>query len=142
MTHQRTTVQDWMTENLITVAPDEPLFAAVEQMAEQAIRHVLVCERGQLRGIVSNRDIVRATLKNSERKLELHGVTIEEVMTSGPLATVQPTTPVEEAAQLMVSNHCNALPVLTGGHPVGILTSDDLLRALSLRASAPARPDV
>ena len=36
MTHQRTTVQDWMTENLITVAPDEPLFAAVEQMAEQA----------------------------------------------------------------------------------------------------------
>jgi CBS domain-containing protein len=139
---QRSTVEDWMTENLVVIAPGEPLFAALERMAEEAIRHVIVVDEGRLQGIVSNRDVVRATLGNAEHRLELHTVKVEQVMTPTPLATVELTTPIEEAALLMVDRRVNALPVLTAGLPVGILTSDDLLRALALRANCPARPDL
>ncbi|MGE0710595.1 MAG: CBS domain-containing protein [Planctomycetota bacterium] len=132
-TRARETVREWMTEELVAVSPDEPLFSAAELMAERAIRHVLVLESGQLRGIVSNRDLVRSTLRDRQRRLDLHDVTVGQVMTPTPLATVVPSTSVEEAAQIMVEHGVNALPVTSGGHPVGIVTSDDLLRSLARR---------
>ncbi|MGE0710604.1 MAG: CBS domain-containing protein [Planctomycetota bacterium] len=141
--HDRTTVQDWMTESLILVGPDEPLFAALERMAEDHVRHVLVLDgEGGLRGIVSNRDVVRATALNPEHRLDLHSATVAQVMTPAPLTTVSPGTPVEEAARAMVDRGVNALPVLDKGRPVGIVSSEDLLRVLAHRCGAPPRPEL
>lgn len=129
---KRTLVSGWMTSHLISVSPDDELFAAVEKMAERAIRHVLVLEGGNLVGILSNRDLVRATFRDPQRKLDLHGTPVSRVMTPNPF-TIAPEASVSEAAQLMVEHAINALPVVEGGAPVGVVTSDDLLRVLSVQ---------
>ncbi len=122
----------WMTRDLVTVAPDEPLFAAVERMAERRIRHVLVLdEDGALAGILSNRDVVRAVMLHPDRRLDLHGTLVREVMTRPPLTTIGPQESLGEAADRMLELHANALPVLEGGKVAGILTSDDVLRAVA-----------
>lgn len=127
---KRRLVDGWMTTQLIAVAPDAPLFEAVERMAEQAVRHVLVLEGEELVGILSNRDLVRATLRNAEQRLDLHAVSVGQVMTKDPY-TIEPEATIEEAAGRMVEHTINALPVVQAGRPAGIVTSDDLLRALS-----------
>jgi CBS domain-containing protein len=138
---KRTLVSGWMTAHLITVAQDEELFAAVEKMAERAIRHVLVMDGETLVGILSNRDLVRATFRDPERKLDLHGVPVSQVMTPNPI-TIAPDASICEAAKVMVEHAINALPVITDGAPTGVLTSDDLLRALSVQDLAAPLPQL
>lgn len=138
---KRNLVSGWMTTHLISVSPDDELFAAVEKMAERAIRHVLVLEDENLVGILSNRDLVRATFRDPERKLDLHGVTVSRVMTPNPI-TIAPDASVCEAAQVMVEHAINALPVMAEGAPQGVLTSDDLLRALSVQDLAAPLPQL
>ena len=125
-------VQDCMTRKVVWIAPHEPLFAGIEKMAEGGIRHVLVMDGQRIRGILSNRDLIRASMRNPEKKLELHETSIEDVMTRAPLQTVRPKATLGEAAGLMHRHKVNALPVLgDDGRVVGILTTDDLLAALA-----------
>ena len=55
------------------------------------------------------------------------GTTVGEIMTSPPI-TVNPETPITEAATLMVERHLTLLPVVDGMAVVGALTKRDLLR--------------
>lgn len=129
------------TRDLVTIAPEEPLFAALERMAERRIRHVLVVDAGRLVGIVSNRDVVRAVMRPGSG-LDLHGTTVRDVMTAAPLVTTEPERLLGDAAQQMLDARVSALPVLEAGRLVGIVTSDDLLAALA-RADRPRpRPDL
>ncbi|MBL4844592.1 MAG: CBS domain-containing protein [Planctomycetes bacterium] len=138
---KRGLVSGWMTTHIISVEPQDALFDAVEKMAERAIRHVLVTEGDRLTGILSNRDLVRSTFRTPDRRLDLHGVTVSEVMTPKPITTT-PDTTLAEAARLMVQHAINALPVVEGERPVGVLSSDDLLRALSVQELCPPLPQV
>ena len=53
----KTTVDDAMTAELFTVAPDMPLQEAAREMAARWIRHLPVVESGNLLGVVSMRDV-------------------------------------------------------------------------------------
>ena len=55
--------------------------------------------------------------------------TVQACMTPDPF-TVTPETPVLEAARMMRDRKIGGLPVLEGGHLVGIVTETDLLDAL------------
>ncbi|HMC07411.1 MAG TPA: CBS domain-containing protein [Solirubrobacterales bacterium] len=52
-------VGDHMSDTLITAAPEWSLERAAMEMAKRHIRHLVVVETGELRGILSMRDIVR-----------------------------------------------------------------------------------
>src|SRR6266516_3997358 len=56
--------------------------------------------------------------------------TVGEVMTRN-LLTVDPTTPLHEAAARMTDRGVGAILVLTGEHVSGILTERDVLRAVA-----------
>lgn len=137
------TVAKWMTREVATVGPDEPLFAAVEILAERAIRHVAVrdADARDVVGILSNRDLIRAVLQHPDRRLDLHGTRVADVMTAAPLESTAPEAPLSEAAEQMHRTRVNALLVLSGGELAGILTSDDILAAVALGGCRPARPD-
>ena len=53
----KTTVDDAMTTEVYTVAPDMPLQDAAREMAARWIRHLPVIEDGEVRGVVSMRDV-------------------------------------------------------------------------------------
>lgn len=56
----RELVRDHMSERVITAAPDWSMERAASEMSRRGIRHLVVCERGELVGVLSMRDIMRA----------------------------------------------------------------------------------
>lgn len=124
-------VQEWMSKQVVSVTPEEPLVRALELMAERGIRHVLVCSGSDLLGIVSNRDVIRATGQAGDQRLHLQETRVEGVMTPGPLETTWPGASLREAAGRMREARVSALPVLEGPQLVGVITTDDVLAAVA-----------
>jgi len=53
------TVAEWMTTELVTVAPDDTVRDAARRMMEHGVHRVLALEHGKLKGILTTTDIVR-----------------------------------------------------------------------------------
>jgi acetoin utilization protein AcuB len=85
-------------------------------------RQVPVVDQGKLIGILTDRDL-RQYLGQLTR------TNVEAAMTALPLS-VRPSTPVEQAAHLLISNKVGSLPVIENGKLVGIITASDMLHAL------------
>jgi acetoin utilization protein AcuB len=101
-------------------------------MQGQGIRHLPVVENGDLKGLVTDRDIRLALIPSpvstpEDRMYHLGALEqVEEIMTSD-LITVAPTATIEEAAKLMAQYKIGAVPVVAQGKLVGILTETDIL---------------
>lgn len=52
-------VEDHMSDTVITATPDWSLERAATEMAHRGIRHLVIVERGELKGVLSMRDIMR-----------------------------------------------------------------------------------
>ncbi len=66
-----TTVDEVMTEDPLTVAPDETLENCMLLMRRHGFRHLPVCEGKQLRGIVSLRDILLHDLSEKDHEVRM-----------------------------------------------------------------------
>lgn len=55
----RELVRDHMSERVITASPDWSMERAAYEMSRRGIRHLVVCEGGELVGVLSMRDIMR-----------------------------------------------------------------------------------
>jgi CBS domain-containing protein len=53
-------VRDHMSEKVITASPDWSMERAAAEMSRRGIRHLVVCADGDLIGVLSMRDIMRA----------------------------------------------------------------------------------
>lgn len=105
-------------------------------MALGRVRHLPVLDAaGRVIGIVSNRDLLEASLTSvlafepEQRRTFLHSVAVDEVMTRH-VETVTPDTPLGIAASRLVGHKIGCLPVVDReGVMVGIVTETDLLAA-------------
>lgn len=127
-------VSDYMTENPITLEPEEPLMRALEIIRLRGVRRLPVAVGGMLVGLITEGDIKRAepsTLTDSEEDFTrvMEGTPISRIMISKPITTTA-DTPLLEAAEIMLNTKYGALPVVAGGRVIGILTDNDLTRAL------------
>ena len=127
-------VSDYMTENPITLEPEEPLMRALEIIRLRGMRRLPVAVGGMLVGLITEGDIKRAepsTLTDSQEEFTrvMEGTPISRIMISKPITTTA-DTPLMEAAEIMLNTKYGALPVVAGGRVVGILTDNDLTRAL------------
>jgi CBS domain-containing protein len=92
-----------------------------------------VVRGGQLVGVVSERDLLRASLSNlsafgsEQRRAFLQVVEIKRVMSSPPIV-IDPDASVEDAALVMAERKIGCLPVVEGGRLIGMLTETDVLR--------------
>lgn len=127
-----------MTRNVITVDPTGSIGMAIELMREHGFRRLPVVEDGRLVGIVTDRDLRQAT--NSPLVLRerwysdflLEAIKVRSCMTANPI-TVQPATPVVEAAHLLRQHKIGGLPVVDADDPsrvVGMVTITDMLDCL------------
>jgi acetoin utilization protein AcuB len=113
-------VRNRMTENPVTIGPQEMLAAAQEKMTAGRFRRLPVVENGALVGILTDRDVTRYVGVEGRTK-------VRAAMTETPL-TISPDVPLEEATQLLLKHQISGLPVIEGGNVVGILTTSDILR--------------
>jgi len=129
-------VKNWMSKDVITVEMDDAMMDAINLLREKNIRRLPVMNKGELVGIVSDRDLKRASASDAT-SLEIHEmlyliskIKVSEVMTVDPL-TVPIDYTIEETAELLFKNKISGVPVVDpNGKLVGIITQTDLFKAL------------
>jgi acetoin utilization protein AcuB len=127
-------VSDYMTPNPLTVEPEESLLRALEVMRLRGVRRLPVTVGGILVGLLTDGDLKRAEpsmLTDSEEDFNrvMEQTPISRIMIQNP-ATTTADTPLVEAAEVVLNTKFGALPVVAGGHLVGIITVNDFVRAL------------
>ena len=120
---QNDMVATWMTKNPVTATPHENLASIAANMHAGGFRCVPILGDGAPVGIVTDRDIRQHTgyLDQTEAFKAM----------SEPLITVTPSTDIREAARLLRERKIGALPVVEDGKLVGVITTDDVLEALT-----------
>ena len=111
---------------LLSVEPDVRLAEVARQMRAQDADSVAVMSDGQLVGIITERDLVRAIADGVDPKQATAGV----IMTSDP-ATVGGDEDVSVVALRMMSLGIRHLPVVdAAGSPIGLLSARNLVAVL------------
>jgi CBS domain-containing protein len=108
------------------VSPDTTVIDALKQMAEKRIGALLVLKKGQIAGIVSERDFVRRIA--SKNKCELDRP-VEEVMTR-EVVTISPDENIETCMAIMTEKRIRHLPVVEQGKIAGLVSIGDVVKAI------------
>ena len=110
----------------ISVTPETPVVDIARIMAARRIGAVLiVTSTGQVAGILSERDIVKAV---ADRRNGIRCLAAEELMTR-EVIMIGPDTPVEAALEIMDQGYFRHLPVCdTDGALLGIVSIRDLVK--------------
>lgn len=138
-------VRDVMQVEVFTVDASSHLDVVEKLMREEVIRHLPVVSNGTLVGLLTQRDLFRASsssllgLEPGVEEARLARVPVRDVMATQVL-TAHPDTSLGNAAELMVRERVGCLPVVEDGRLVGLLSETDCLRHLAdlLRREEPA----
>ncbi|NOR39450.1 MAG: CBS domain-containing protein [Candidatus Thorarchaeota archaeon] len=112
---------DVMTANPITIDARKSVSAAFQIMRQRSFSQLPVVRGERIVGIVTERDIVR-NLQHDMDKLS-----VQAIMSSGGVPTVDETTPVDAIIPLLESYQ--AVVIQNQGRVTGIISRSDLLRA-------------
>ena len=110
---------------LISVAPDQSLQQAAEVLAKERIGALLVLKpNGDIAGIISERDIVRAVGTNGADILQRP---VAELMTKDVTCCSPDDTP-DQAMALMTERRFRHLPVRQGGKIIAMISIGDVVK--------------
>jgi len=128
-------VADRMIKDVVTLGENATLRDALLAVQKNHIRHVPIVDGGKLVGIVTDRDLKRATpspFSGADRETferVVDSTRVGQIMTRNPY-TVTPSTPLRDAVKVLHDRKFGALPVVDGDRLVGILTATDMLQDL------------
>jgi acetoin utilization protein AcuB len=124
-----------MTPRVATVEMDDTLRTINGIFCCAKFHHVLVVDNKKLVGIISDRDLLKASSPfletPAERPQDLARLTrkAHQIMSREPVTTSGETT-ITEAVQLLLENNVSCLPVVSAdGQIEGIITWKDLINA-------------
>jgi acetoin utilization protein AcuB len=111
-----------------------PMQDALNLMHQEHVRRFpVVNKRGNLVGIISERDLLHASPSDAtslsiwEINYLLSKIIVKDIMTRDVI-TIYEDTPLEDAARIMADNKIGGLPILREGNLVGIITETDLFK--------------
>jgi CBS domain-containing protein len=110
-------------DKVVSVECDTMVREAVRLLAENRIGSLPVTRKGEVAGIMSERDIVYSLARDGEAVLDWK---VEQVMTA-PAITVTPEVQVLAALSQMSKKRIRHLPVVDGKRLVGIVSIGDLV---------------
>jgi CBS domain-containing protein len=116
-------VKEIMTRDVVTVDIKSDVQKLAKKMLTYKVGSVIVTDKNQPVGIVTERDIVR---KIVSRNLKPEEISIKELMTT-PLLTVPSTEDVTDIMHKMVKLEIRRLPIVEKGKLVGLVTDTDLI---------------
>jgi CBS domain-containing protein len=114
-------LRDLMTRDVLAVAPEDTIGEAAERMVERGVGSALVSDFGQLVGILTERDLLRAVAARTHSS----DARVRQWMTPDPV-TAAPDTTAQDAGRLMLERGFRHLPVVEDGRPVGVVSIRDV----------------
>jgi CBS domain-containing protein len=123
-----TTVRQMLAgkSGVYSVTPDDTMYDALSLMADRNIGAVVVLSKGEIRGILSERDYARkvALLGRTSRSTP-----VSEVMTTNVIC-IDPDWTADRCMALMTDKRIRHLPVIEDGQLIGIVSIGDVVRAV------------
>jgi CBS domain-containing protein len=105
--------------------PQETLSVVVKQLVYHRCGSLLVCQGEELVGIITERDILRAS---AAEEYNLETTTVAELMTSD-LVTGTLDDSISETMGLLTERRIRHLPILDDGKLAGIISIGDVVKA-------------
>jgi CBS domain-containing protein len=109
-----------------SIAPDASVFEAVQLMADKRVGALMVVERNELVGVISERDYAREIVLKDRVSRD---TPVSAIMTRRVLY-VRPDQTLDECMALMTEKNLRHLPVLDNGRLVGVISIRDVIKDL------------
>jgi CBS domain-containing protein len=110
---------------IFSVPSQASVYSAIEVMAEKGVGALLVIDKGELVGILSERDYARKVILQGHSSKE---TPVSAIMTPKPI-TIRVDASVEEAMRIMSSHRIRHLPVIDlAGRLAGVLSIGDVVK--------------
>ena len=128
-------VSSIMTKNVIVLNINDSLSKAEDLFRKHKIRHIPVVSGKNVVGIISDSDLLKASLADySDDETQItttlyNMFSLEQVMTKN-ITTVVSFTSIKEVAEIFAKNDFRALPVTHENDLVGIVTTTDIIAYL------------
>ena len=117
-------INDKKHKEIISIAPNRPVFDALVILAEYKIGALAVMDGDQLVGIFSERDYAREVVLQGRSSKTTH---ISEVMTT-KVITGKPTDLTDAVMSMMSEKRIRHLPIVDGDKVIGMLSLGDLVK--------------
>ena len=117
-------VKEAMKTNLAKVEPSTTVLDAAKLMKKRKIGNVIVVEKKQPIGILTESDILKKVVAEGKNAKD---ILVKDVM-STPLIVIDPYVSLEEAMKTMGKCNVRRLPVTEKDELIGIITQKDISR--------------
>ena len=111
---------------VVTIEPGAPVVEAMRTLVRHDIGALVVTEGGAIRGIVSERDVLRAGAVDVARLSEGH---VSDLMTPD-VVVAEPSAGIREVMDVMTERRIRHLPVVENGVLCGLVSIGDVVNAL------------
>jgi len=114
-------VKGFMQRKVVTISSDSSIKEAAKIMYEKNIGSLIIEDDGELRGIITERDISRSLFvydNPSDSK-------VKDIRTT-PLVSVDPDSSILDVADMISKTQILRIPVIKDGKLLGIVSSSDL----------------
>jgi CBS domain-containing protein len=114
-------VRDVMTQATVTESRHDSLRSAAERMWRQQTGSLLITDGGQLTGIITERDLLRAVALGADPDK----TSVDDAMTA-EVYTVPPDMQLQDAARQMATRWIRHLPIVDDGQLLGVVSMRDV----------------
>lgn len=129
-------VKNWMSKGAVTINVNNSMIEATKKLKEHNISMLPVMKKDKLVGIVTDRDLKKASASDATT-LEIHEllyiisrIQVKDLMTQNPV-TVPPDYTIGETAELLLEKKISGVPVIgQNGEVAGVITKADIFKAL------------
>jgi CBS domain-containing protein len=129
--HHLSEILDEKGRDVLQIEADASVFQAVERMVEANVGSLLVTNRGDVIGIVTERDYLRRVTLEGRAERD---TSVREIISS-PLIVATPETTVDECMAMMTERRIRHVPVFEDGDLVGMISIGDLVKFASRQQS-------
>ncbi|MFC2162217.1 CBS domain-containing protein [Candidatus Altiarchaeota archaeon] len=119
-------VEEIASKPVTVTSGDATIAEASQVMAKHNIGSIVVVDEGEIRGILTERDILKKIVAKS---MDSAKVKVKEVM-NDKVTTIKPGVTIHQAAKMIEEEHIRRLPIVDNGKLVGIITQTDIEKAL------------
>ncbi|WP_298493258.1 CBS domain-containing protein [uncultured Algibacter sp.] len=123
------TVSDYMTTNLITFTPDQPIENVMQSLIKNRISGgPVVNEKNELIGIISEGDCIKQISESRYYNMPMQDQTIGKHMV-GNVETIDGNMNIFDAAKKFLESKRRRFPIVENGKLVGQISQKDVLKA-------------
>lgn len=115
----------------LTIGPDQPVYNAIQKMAELGVGALVVVDGEALVGVFSERDYARRVMLEGRTSRD---TLIRDIM-SRNVITVEPDATVDHCMHLMTEHRIRHLPVMIGTRLAAVVSVGDLVKWIISRQS-------